>query len=307
MKTANSLKVACGSNRPPRRAARTYDELLQAVKVAAATIDYACGHPSLKNRPAARNLLLLTMRMTILFGKDTDQMTRRQQSSGVRRLNNGTQYKTEALRRATRDLEALGALLVIRKPGAEKGDVYAINSEVVLNWVQDQRERIAPHLQPSPQGDGSAGGQLNYPTGSIPQKLAIASESATDTDAEPRKPRKPQSRESLLKVTAPELNRMRVCLLALQEAFSFHFGYLNAATPANILRAARISNPDISPDDLAMWLRGRFMRRVPWATWGGVVHAVRHDFADSVGRQQVDCSGGATRTDEGIYREIVDV
>jgi hypothetical protein len=278
--TAPFPVVSLRSTRERRHSAPTYQELLETVRLTAAAIDYAFGHPTLKDRPSARDLLLHTLRMTVLGGKPFDQITRRQQSSGVRKLNRGMQYTAETLRRSTSCLEKLGPLTVIRQPGAKWGDAYGLNVVHILNWTAKQWNLNSIDSHTYPQGGGSTGGHQSYPPGRNDSKPLATdvvkpdSVRSLDTGAAPRC--KPSERPLI--IPAQESEAMRKHLLDFQEGFRRDLGPLTPTTPANVLRAARKRDPAATPGDVASWLHMRLVRGVRWQGWGGLVTAVTDDF-----------------------------
>jgi hypothetical protein len=284
MNTETALQaVPLRSTRARRHVAPGYSDLLDIVRITAATIDYAFGHPALKDRPSARDLLLHTLRMTILCGKPFDQITRRQQSSGVRKCNRGMQYTAETLRRSTRWLEKLGPLTVIRQPGAKWGDAYGLNVDHISNWNTEQRSLSSINSHPYPQGNGSSGGHQSYPPGRKYSKpngeLAVEAGNSKsvppfDNGTSPRC--KPAERPP--HIPTQESETMREHLLNFQEGLRRDLGPLTPTTPANVLRAARKRDPAATPEDVASWLHMRIVRGVRWKGWGGLVTAVTDDF-----------------------------
>jgi hypothetical protein len=282
MNTETALQaVPLRSTRERRHVAPGYSDLLDIVRITAATIDYAFGHPALKDRPSARDLLLHTLRMTILCGKPFDQITRRQQSSGIRKCNRGMQYTAETLRRSTRCLEKLGPLTVIRQPGAKWEDAYGLSVDHILNWTAEQRNLNSIDSHTYPQGNGSPGGHQSYPPGrnnnSKPLAIDVVKSNSVcslDTGAVPRcKPA-----EKPLLIPTQESETMRKHLLNFQEGLRRNLGPLTPSTPANVLRAARKRDAATTPEDVASWLHMRMVRGVRWQGWGGLVTAVTDDF-----------------------------
>ena len=70
-----------------RSNAPSYDELVRRLKRTQEGIDWLLGNPELK--PTDRELGVFILRQTTLFGKETDQITAKQQAKGIRHLNRG--------------------------------------------------------------------------------------------------------------------------------------------------------------------------------------------------------------------------
>ena len=62
--------------------APSYADLVRRLQRITTGIDFLLGHADLK--PSDRELALLILRQTVLFGKETDKITAQQQAHGVR-------------------------------------------------------------------------------------------------------------------------------------------------------------------------------------------------------------------------------
>ena len=110
-------------------------------------IDFLLGHPDLK--PSDRELGLFELRQTVLFGKNTDKNTVRQQAYGVRNLNRGTGRHEKTLQRARQRLRKLGFMRILMEPGDRRGNTYAPDFEFIskLSSAFAPRSKLLPPPQ----------------------------------------------------------------------------------------------------------------------------------------------------------------
>src|SRR5215469_368281 len=122
----------------------SYSELVRRLTLISEGIDFLLGHPDLK--PSDRELGVFILRQTLLFGKDTDRNTARQQAHGVRNLNRGTGRHEKTLQRARQRLRKIGFMRVLSEPGNRRGNAYAPDCDFISQAVARMRtpEQIAP-------------------------------------------------------------------------------------------------------------------------------------------------------------------
>jgi hypothetical protein len=124
-------------NSKTARAAPSYSELVHRLRLVTAGIDFLLGHPDLK--PSDRELGAFLLRQTVLFGKETDKNTARQQAYGVGNLNRGTRRHEKTLQRARGRLRQTGFMRVLGEPGDRLGNAYAPDFEFILLQVDKIR------------------------------------------------------------------------------------------------------------------------------------------------------------------------
>jgi hypothetical protein len=126
---------------------QSYSGLVRRLTLAGEAIDFLLGHPDLK--PSDKDLGLFMVRQTLLFGKDTDKNTARQQAKGVRNLNRGTGRHEKTLQRARQRLRNAGFMRVLIEPGDRRGNTYAPDFDFISQTVERMRtpEQIAPPIK----------------------------------------------------------------------------------------------------------------------------------------------------------------
>jgi hypothetical protein len=125
-------------------AAPSYAELLRRLKLMSAAIDCLIGDPDFK--PSDIKLGLFMIRQTLLFGKDADKNTSRQQAHGIRRLNRGTGPHPKTLQHSRARLRKRGFMRVLGLPGDRRGNLYAPDFGFIVREAESMRaqEQIAP-------------------------------------------------------------------------------------------------------------------------------------------------------------------
>ncbi len=277
-------------------AAPSYSELVHRLKLVTVAIDFLLGHPDLK--ASDRELGLSFLRQTILFGKQTDKSTARQQAHGVRNLNRGTGRHEKTLQRARGRLLRAGFMRVLSEPGDRRGNAYAPDFDFIEQQVEKMRtkERIAP-----PHPGAKCSPHQSYPSGSNCQNAAQLARSPIQ--------RQKQKSESETKQTPPaapwksvlvedhDIDCMQAHLVAITEGYpNSNFGPPSRATARDMIGAARLSNPDTTPEYAATFLAAKFAKRKPFPyenglrRFGGMIVAVKEDFPEWVKTRARACT-----------------
>lgn len=133
------LSFSKGEGRAP-----SYSDLMRRLTLITEGIDFLLGHPDLK--PSDRELGLFERRQTVLFGKNTDKNTVRQQAHVVRNLNRGTGRHEKTMQPARQRLRKLGFMRILMEPGDRRRNTYAPDFEFISQAVERIRtpEQIAP-------------------------------------------------------------------------------------------------------------------------------------------------------------------
>jgi hypothetical protein len=277
------------TNGESRPAPAPYSELVRRLQLTANAIDFLLGHPDLK--PSDRDLGLFIIRQTLLFGKEADKNTARQQAHGVRNLNRGTGRHEKTLQRARSRLRQVGFMRVLGEPGDRRGNAYAPDFDFIARTVEKLRtpEQIAP-----PYPGANCSNHQSYPSGSNTQSLAaserarserttVAAVRALDmrvpkADALPRAPWKS------VPVGDREAEAMQAHLIAITKAYpSASFGPPSRTTARDMLAAAKLAKVDATPDQVSAFLAWKFRDRRPYPyengirTFGGMLRMVADD------------------------------
>jgi hypothetical protein len=264
-------------------------------------IDFLLGHPDLK--PSDIELGVFLLRQTLLFGKDNDKSTSRQQACGVLNLNRGTGRHPKTLQHARSRLRKAGFMRVLGGPGDRRGNCYAPDFEFIERQVAQIRmpKQIAP-----PHPGANCSPHQSYPAGSNGQSENTSSasgpglceqkppERTSNSIQERQEPKRNGDRapwrERASTISAQEGEQMRVLLVKVASLYP-HLGPLALMTARHMFAAAKLSrenlgldSSDITPDDVFLFLASKLPP--PQGGWlrsfGGLLVAVYEDFGGSI-------------------------
>jgi len=276
--------------------APAYAELFRRLRLVTTGIDFLLGNPDLK--PTDRELGLMILRQTALFGKEIDKITAKQQASGVRNLNRGTRRHPKTLQRARARLRKAGFMRVFNEPGDRRGNTYSPDFEHMNSELQKLRTpgQIAPEYP-----GAKCSPHQSYPSGSDSQSsarlagsqpAAPGSRANAGGTAQPDVQRKPERSKStppapwkLVDVAECDVELMLVHLAAISEAYPrSSFGSVNRTTARDFVAAAKLNDPDANADHVAELLAWKFRQKRPYPyergiqTFGGMLRIVVEDF-----------------------------
>ena len=277
-------------------AAPPYTELVRRLRLTGACIDFLLGHPDLK--PSDRELALLILRQTVLFGKETDKITGKQQARGIRNLNRGIGRHPKTLQRARKRLRGAGFMRVFYESGDRRGNSYSLDFDHM--HAELEKWRTAEQIAPGHSGANCSPHQ-SYPSGSGSKSSARLAGSQptiryefeeTGSESAQNHPslltnRRPcrQAPWKMVSVSDDEVQQMQAHLEAIAEAYPrSDFGPANRTTARDMLAAAKLADPQANADHVRAFLASKFQHKAPYPyeagirIFGGMLRMVAEDF-----------------------------